>query len=638
MAVRYGRYEVLYKLGQGAMAQVFLAKDPVLSRFVAIKVLHADLATRKDVLQRFFNEARTVAAIRSPHVVEVFDFGQEGRDLYLVMEFVDGMSLHGLLRHAAPRRPDALPTVRKAGGGEDPIPSEPGGISYEPLPAAVAASLICQAADGLTIAAAHGVVHRDLKPENLILNTRGYLKISDFGIAHVQDDSLTKTGAVLGSPLYMSPEQAQGLKPITAQSDMFSLGAVFYASLAGYPPFRGRTVNELFRHIAADPHPPLARLRPDLDPGLGRLVDTLLRKRPEERGGGPEWLHRQLQAYLISAGTMDPAAAVAGYLRELGARGAQTTWKVDGRNATLPMTLASTQAETDSLSIALQLMPGRAAPAYPTAAIPLASLPTRARPGPRSRPRRVARKRAPMAMVGLVVAILGLGTGLGAWGWAALRTALDRGKASPTVSAKASAQASDRNAVSPKASPTDGDGNDESDEKGHGPQGGDSGNLAVTVPDPRRGNGSGHGDEDGAERGDGIATGNGIGDAAREGRRETQSEAGPGSDSEVAAMGGPTGRIADGSSPERVAKIREAILILKSSPPFSEAYLDGQFVGTTPVRIAPLVPGRHRLAMKSARLPGVDTSILVEPGIHALKVHLEAGAGLRVAATSVDGE
>src|SRR5690606_22062213 len=205
----------------GAMAKVFLARDPVLSRLVAVKVLHADLAERKDVLQRFFNEARTVAMVRSPHVVDVFDFGQEGNDLFLVMEFVDGVSLQELHRRLSARAGLAA--------------------KGSPLDAALAASLISQAAEGLSLAARHGVVHRDIKPVNLMINRQGYLKISDFGIAHVQDDSLTKTGAVLGSPLFMSPEQARGLKPITFQADMFSLGSVFYCCLAGHPPFRGTT-------------------------------------------------------------------------------------------------------------------------------------------------------------------------------------------------------------------------------------------------------------------------------------------------------------------------------------------------------------------------------------------------------------
>ncbi|HKP95919.1 MAG TPA: serine/threonine-protein kinase, partial [Fibrobacteria bacterium] len=337
---------MLYKLGQGAMARVFLARDPVLSRFVAVKVLHAELAARRDVLQRFFNEARTVAAVRSPHVVEVFDFGQEGKDLYLVMEFVDGLSLHGMLRQL---RHDQGHPDRPEGSGAS-FREAP--LYFDPLDATVAAALMCQAAEGLSVAARHGVVHRDVKPENLMINTQGYLKISDFGIAHVQDDSITKTGAVLGSPLFMSPEQARGLKPITSQADMFSLGGVFYSCLVGHPPFQGRNVTDLFRKIATEPHTPLWRLRPDLDPSLGNLIETLLRKDPAARGGGPRWLHRQLKGYLMASGVMDPAELIGAYLQELSSRGIQTTWRMDAPDplhaSTLPAgTLSGMKAATE---------------------------------------------------------------------------------------------------------------------------------------------------------------------------------------------------------------------------------------------------------------------------------------------------
>jgi serine/threonine protein kinase len=572
MAVRYGRYEVLYKLGQGAMAQVFLAKDPVLSRFVAVKVLHADLASRQDVLHRFFNEARTVAVIRNPHVVEVFDFGQEGKDLYLVMEFVDGLSLHGLMhRTAAPRTPDGQAEAWPAPGGQ-------GAAGYAPLDPLVASALMCQAAEGLSIAADHGVVHRDLKPENLMLNTQGYLKISDFGIAHVQDDSLTKTGAVLGSPLYMSPEQARGLKPITSQSDMFSLGSVFYACLAGHPPFQGRTVTELFRRISAEPHLPLTRLRPDLDPGLGNLVDTLLQKAPSDRGGGPRWLHRRLKAYLSAAGVTDAAELAAGHLREVNASGLRSTWELDARNGTMPMTVAATRP-ADARS-----RPGRDFPSgsSPSASFPMVSASRAPGDGP---------ARPPTGAWAWVLAFLFLIVGLSAGAWKLLGELRESKRRLADASP---AYREDAGRGRAGTAPADG-------ESGHGSR---SGSDLVNTDDT-------------------VASGP-IGRLAN-----------PVDSSPAPA---PVNTVERGTKADPELKENEAMMILKSSPPFAEAYVDGRFLGTTPIRLSHMVPGRHRLELKSPHLPGLDTTVSLAAGAHALKVRLDAGPGLRMAAIPVEGE
>ena len=570
MSLRYGRYEVLYKLGQGAMAQVFLAKDPVLSRFVAVKVLHADLASRKDVLQRFFNEARTVAVVRCPHVVEVFDFGQEGKDLYLVMEFVDGLSLHGLLRQLGrPRRPAASPEAWNAASARPESPM------YEPLDPTVAAALVCQAAEGLTLAAQHGVVHRDIKPENLLLNSQGYLKISDFGIAHVQDDSLTKTGAVLGSPLYMSPEQARGLKPITSQADMFSLGAVFYACLVGHPPFRGRTVTELFRKIAHEAHAPVWRLRPDLDPSLGNLADTLLNKDPAARGGGPRWLHRQLKGYLMALGVSDPAELIAGYVRELSARGVQTTWKLDVRGGTLPATQAATE----------RIQP---APTWPLDALPSGSLPVAARA---TRPSRESARRMPSASMAISLATLAIGVSAGTWGW----LHYGRPQAAQAASAPETGTALAAFGALPKVP---------------GPEAAPSGNRQDT------GN---------AEASPAAETAASI--AGRPQALPPPEETGAIPVEPVAVSLPPVTPAPGHGKPDG------AVLILKSSPPFAEAFVDGRFVGVTPVRVDPLSVGRHRLLIRHKSVPTLDTLLTVAPGAHEMKLHLEAGAPIRVAAS-----
>jgi tRNA A-37 threonylcarbamoyl transferase component Bud32 len=576
MGIRYGRYEVLYKLGQGAMAQVFLARDPVLNRHVAVKVLHADLASRKDVLQRFFNEARTVAMVRNPHIVEVFDFGQEGKDLYLVMEFVDGLSLHGVLRQMRPS-PAGAPDRRQLPSGH-----ERDAVSLsEPLDSTITAALMCQAADGLALAAGHGVVHRDIKPENLMINSQGYLKISDFGIAHVQDDSITKTGAVLGSPLFMSPEQARGLKPITSQADMFSLGAVFYSCLAGHPPFQGRSVTDLFRKIAGEAHVPLWRLRPDLDPALAHLVETLLQKNPADRGSGPRWLHRQLKGHLLALGVIDPAELIGSYLQALSARGIQTTWRMEGSRSGGPATL-------------------------PAATLPMAAAAT-------ERYTRESARRVPAAVLGAALGVLGLaaaGIAWGLWQW------------TPASVGRPAAQRTEGTAMHPGVAQSEGAGS-----AGRpGSQG---------IDGDASGKGAGAANRAWAAR-DGYLR---ITDTARIPSAEIHADARGFGDSPAAAAGNAAEAAqALSANPPAVAAAgsETAVLVLKSSPPFAEAFVDGNYLGVTPVRLASLPPGRHRVILKVKRMPAFDTLLTLKPGLQAFKFRLEEGTPSRFAGKPED--
>ena len=297
----FGRYRVLQPLGKGAMAAVFLARDPVLARLVAIKVLHADLALKKPVLERFFKEAKIAARIQNPHIVEVFDFGQEGGSPYLVMEFIDGQPLQKVMDQ----------------------------LKGEPLDQVVAAALICQAAEGLKFAAEAGVVHRDLKPDNLMLSAKGYLKVTDFGICHLADHTMTVTGQTIGSPRFMSPEQVKGLKPITVHSDLFSIGAVLYYCLSGQMPFTAQSLPDLYRQIPEEEPPPLNSIQPGLDPFLVKLVETLLDKNPIRRGGGPGWLQYQLKRYLVQKKIVDPVSLIAQYVQEISTQGIQTTCNLD---------------------------------------------------------------------------------------------------------------------------------------------------------------------------------------------------------------------------------------------------------------------------------------------------------------------
>jgi len=199
---KFGRYNALTKLGQGAMATVYLAEDPSLNRMVAIKVIHSHLTSNSSLLDRFTVEAKTAAGLRNPNIVEIFDYGVEDDLQYLVMEYIDGPNLQFVLNL----------------------------LGGQPMDPDVVAAVIFQAAEGLHTADRFNVVHRDIKPENIMFMSDGKLKIADFGIAHISEQNLTQTGSILGSPNFMSPEQIDGKKP-THQTDMFSLGAVFYYCL-----------------------------------------------------------------------------------------------------------------------------------------------------------------------------------------------------------------------------------------------------------------------------------------------------------------------------------------------------------------------------------------------------------------------
>ncbi len=301
MQTQFGRYQVLLKLGQGAMSAVFLARDPFLSRLVAVKVLHPDLLFQKAVLDRFFKEAKTVSRIHSPNVVNIFDFGMEGRTPYLVMEFIDGQTLQKVMDQ----------------------------LQGEPMDPVVACAMIAQVVEGLGAASEWGIVHRDLKPENLMLTQKGHLKVTDFGICHLKDHTMTVTGQVLGSPRFMSPEQVKGVNPLSVQSDMFSVGAVFYYMLAGVPPFMAETIPDLYRQIVDEPHTPLSVIKPGLDRGLARLVDTLLEKDPAKRGQGPTAALLHLKKYLLKKKVIAPVDRIGEYVLDLAAAGFRTTSNID---------------------------------------------------------------------------------------------------------------------------------------------------------------------------------------------------------------------------------------------------------------------------------------------------------------------
>ncbi|MCW7538966.1 serine/threonine-protein kinase [Aquabacterium sp. A7-Y] len=252
-----GRYQLEKELGKGAMGVVYLGKDPKIGRMVAIKTLALSQEFEgpelEDARQRFFREAETAGRLQHPHIVTIFDAGEEHDLAYIAMEFLRGQDLMGSCR------PGALLPVRQV------------------------LSIVARVAQALAYAHAQGVVHRDIKPANIMYDPASdAVKVTDFGIARVTDSSRTKTGLVLGTPSFMSPEQMAGRK-IDGRSDLYSLGVTLFQLLTGQLPFRGESMAELMYKIANEPAPDIRGVRPGLSEALANIVALAMEKRPEVR-------------------------------------------------------------------------------------------------------------------------------------------------------------------------------------------------------------------------------------------------------------------------------------------------------------------------------------------------------------------
>ncbi|GAB7071400.1 Stk1 family PASTA domain-containing Ser/Thr kinase [Mycobacterium hodleri] len=253
------RYELGDILGFGGMSEVHLARDVRLHRDVAVKVLRADLARDPTFFLRFSREARNAAGLNHPAIVAVYDSGEadtpDGPLPYIVMEYVDGVTLRDIVRNDGPVEP------RRA------------------------VEIIADACQALNYSHQNGIVHRDVKPANIMIDRAGAVKVMDFGIARALHDDgakLTQTSAVIGTAQYLSPEQASG-ETVDARSDVYSLGCVFYELLTGEPPFVGDTpVSVAYQHVRKDPPPP-SRRNPALSPDLDAVVLKSLAKNPANR-------------------------------------------------------------------------------------------------------------------------------------------------------------------------------------------------------------------------------------------------------------------------------------------------------------------------------------------------------------------
>jgi serine/threonine-protein kinase len=245
-----GRYRILRRIGSGGMADVWLADDTHLQRQVALKVLHSRFAQDQEFVERFQREAEAAAGLQHPNVVAVFDRGNVDGTHYIAMQYLEGRTLKELI--------DAGLTPEQAAG------------------------LIRQVLEGARFAHRHGVVHRDLKPQNVIVDAEGKATVTDFGIARAGVSEITQAGSVMGTPHYLSPEQAQGFD-VTAVSDLYSVGVMLYEALTGRVPFEGDSaVAVAMKQVSQAPQRP-SSINPQVSPALDAVVMRALEKEPGQR-------------------------------------------------------------------------------------------------------------------------------------------------------------------------------------------------------------------------------------------------------------------------------------------------------------------------------------------------------------------
>jgi len=251
-----GKYRIVRRIGQGGMGSVYEAENTSLGRSLALKFLEPHLAKSPHLVERFMREARAAATVTHPNVVYVFDVGwvEDGRLPYMAMELLGGQTLAAAVQD--------------------------GGLAIE---RAIAISL--QILDALDAAHAKGIVHRDLKPANVFLLKGDVVKVLDFGISKMlgTGDKLTATGSVLGTPSYMSPEQARGAKNTDHRTDLYGVGAILYEMLTGVAPYEGDSYNEILFKIATESPVSITTIRPDVPPALAALLERAMRRSPDER-------------------------------------------------------------------------------------------------------------------------------------------------------------------------------------------------------------------------------------------------------------------------------------------------------------------------------------------------------------------
>jgi eukaryotic-like serine/threonine-protein kinase len=320
------KYRIVRLLGQGGMGAVYEGENTRIRRRVAIKTLHASVASRADVVQRFEREAQAAGRIGSDHIVEVLDLGDlPDGTRFMVMEFLEGVTLGERI------------------------------VKRGRIPPRELVPILVEMLEGLSAAHAAGIIHRDLKPANVFLLTQkggqsDFVKILDFGVSkfsalNAEEMSMTRTGAVVGTPYYMSPEQAKGARTLDARSDLYAVGVILYEAITGQVPFNAETFNELIFKIALESPPPPEQFVPNLDPAFSAIVRRAMARDVDERFQTADELEKTLLAWAadfdrrVASGALSPhgsAGASTQVLPMMPPPGAQAAAQV-GPMGTVPL-------------------------------------------------------------------------------------------------------------------------------------------------------------------------------------------------------------------------------------------------------------------------------------------------------------
>ncbi len=271
-----GRYRIIRSLGEGGMANVYLARDLILDRDVSVKLLRLDLRDDPQTVKRFQREALAATELVHPNIVSVYDVGEENGMQYLVMEYVEGMDLKAYIKQ------------------------------HFPIPYQEVINIMEQVLSAVEVAHEHNIIHRDLKPQNILIDQHGNAKITDFGIAvALSEHTLTQTNTVLGSVHYLSPEQARG-GMATKRSDIYSLGIILYELLTGTVPFKGETaVSIAIKHFQSEV-PSVREFDPRIPQALENVVLKATTKRPENRYGTVQEMAEDLETSLSPRRASEP--------------------------------------------------------------------------------------------------------------------------------------------------------------------------------------------------------------------------------------------------------------------------------------------------------------------------------------------